>query len=226
MSKSQDQQNQNGNRTTPPVLKPELPISMGTGVIFTLLVFLLLPISQLIDSFRDTGLYRVERVDQPPPPPIEEPPPPEEEEVQEDIQDIEQQREPPTLDQIALSITADLSGFASSDFTIPDWNVGGQLSDIIYELEDLTRQPRPVSRRQPVYPPELQRARVEGTVVLRFVVQADGTTSRITVERSDNPAFEEPAIRAVRTWRFEPGEKDGRAVNVWVRQPIPFTIRR
>lgn len=216
----------NSQRPTPPDLKPELPISLVTGLILAFLVLLLLPISQLIDSIRDPSGHRVDRAEVRPPPPIEEPPPPQDEDVQEDIQEIEQQREPPTLDQIALSMSADLSGLAGSDFTIPDWNVGSQLSDIIYELGDLTRQPRPISRPSPTYPPELRRARVEGTVVLRFAVQADGTTSRITVERSDNPAFEEPAIRAIRRWRFEPGEKDGQAVAVWVRQPIPFTVTR
>jgi protein TonB len=72
----------------------------------------------------------------------------------------------------------------------------------------------------------LRRAGISGTVTLVFVVRSDGTTSNISVERSDNPAFEEPAIRAVRRWRFEPGEKDGKAVSVKVRQPIPFSFRR
>lgn len=217
---------QKPRKSSIPSLKPEFPISLGTGAILTILVLLALPISQLIDAIRDPGMHQVDMAELRPPPMIEEPPPPPEEEQQDDIEDMEQQREPPTLDQIALSMSTDLSGFASSDFTIPDWNVGSQLSDMIYELADLTRQPRPISQRSPTYPPELQRARVEGTVVLRFVVGVDGTTSRITVERSDNSAFEEPAIRAVRTWRFEPGEKDGQAVAAWVRIPIPFSVRR
>jgi TonB family protein len=59
-----------------------------------------------------------------------------------------------------------------------------------------------------------------------FVVRSDGTTSNITVERSDNPNFSEAAIRAVRRWEFQPGEKDGQAVNARVRIDIPFRTNR
>lgn len=210
----------------PPNLKQEFPISFAVGLIFMAAVLLALPVSQLITEFKTRDSTEVDVVEYKPPPVIEQPPPPVEEEEQEEIEEIEQNREPPTLEQLELSMSADLSGFASSDFTVPTIDVGGQLDEIIYELEDLTRAPRPISQRAPTYPPELRRAGISGTVVLMFVVRSDGTTSNITVERSDNPAFEEPAIRAVRKWRFEPGEKDGKAVNTRVRIPIPFKFNR
>ena len=68
---------------------------------------------------------------------MDEPPPPEDDQEEEEIEEIEQNREPPTLEQLELSMNADLSGFTSSDFTVPTINIGDQLSDIIYELEDL-----------------------------------------------------------------------------------------
>lgn len=220
MSQPQKKSNQ------PPELKQEFPVSFSVGFILMGAVLLALPISQLITEFSSKDDADIDVVEYQPPPVIDQPPPPEEEQPEEEIDDIEQDREPPTLEQLELSMSADLSGFASSDFTVPTIDVGGQLEEIIYELEDLTRAPRPVSQRAPTYPPELRRAGISGTVVLMFVVRADGTTSNITVERSDNPAFEEPAIRAVRKWRFDPGEKDGKAVNTRVRIPIPFKFSR
>jgi len=213
-------------KNQPPDLKQEIPISLIVGLVFMAAVLLALPISQLITEFASGDRTNVDIVEYKPPPVMEQPPPPEEEDEQEDIEEIEQNREPPTLAQLELSMNADLSGFTSSDFTVPTINVGSQLQDIIYELEDLTRAPRPISQRAPTYPPELKRAGISGTVVLMFIVRSDGSTSNITVERSDNPAFEEPAIRAVRKWRFEPGEKDGKAVNTRVRIPIPFKVNR
>lgn len=210
----------------PPDLKQRYVPAFVVGLIFSAAVLLALPISQLITEFASRNRTEVDVVDYKPPPIMEQPPPPEEEQDQDDIDEIEQDREPPTLEQLELSMNTDLSGFASSDFTVPTINVGGQLDEMIYELEDLTRAPRPISQRAPTYPPELRRAGISGTVVLMFIVRDDGTTSNITVERSDNPAFEEPAIRAVRKWRFEPGEKDGKAVNTRVRIPIPFKINR
>jgi protein TonB len=210
----------------PPDLEQRYSVAFLVGLIFSLAVLLALPISQLITEFASRDRTEIDVVEYKPPPVMEQPPPPEEEQEQEEIDEMEQNREPPTLQQLELSMNADLSGFASSDFTVPTINVGGQLDEIIYELEDLTRAPRPISQRAPTYPPELRRAGISGTVVLMFIVRDDGTTSNITVERSDNPAFEEPAIRAVRKWRFEPGEKDGKAVNTRVRIPIPFKFNR
>lgn len=210
----------------PPDLKKEFPLSFTFGLLFMAAVLLALPISQLISDYADRGRREIDIVDYKPPPMMEEPPPPEDQQEEDQIEEIEQTREPPTLEQLELSMSADLSGFASSDFTVPTINIGGQLDDIIYELEDLTRAPRPISQRSPTYPPELRRAGISGTVVLVFVVRADGTTSNVQVQSSTNPAFEEHALRAVRTWRFEPGEKDGKAVNTRVRIPIPFQFTR
>ena len=210
----------------PPDLKERYLPAFVVGLIFSAAVLLALPISQLITEFASRNRTEVDVVDYKPPPMMEQPPPPEDEQDQEEIEDIQQDREPPTLEQLELSMATDLSGFASSDFTVPTINIGGQLDEMIYELEDLTRAPRPISQRAPTYPPELRRAGISGTVILMFIVRDDGTTSNITVQRSDNPAFEEPAIRAVRKWRFEPGEKDGKAVNTRVRIPIPFKFNR
>ncbi len=207
-----------------PQLRREFPISIGTGLIFAVFVLLALPLSQLIDSFWNPSMHRVEMAELRPPTLVDEVLPPPEEDVKEDIKDVETPRQPPTLEQIAMSINTDLSGFARSDFTIPVWNMGAQLDEIIFELADLTRQPRPISQVTPVYPVELQRARVGGTVVLKFVVASDGTTSRISVESSDHPGFEQPAVTAVRRWRFQPGERDGKPVSCWVRIPIPFSV--
>ncbi|NDV61291.1 energy transducer TonB [Puniceicoccales bacterium CK1056] len=210
----------------PPDLKQEFPRSFLVGFLFMAAVLLALPISQLITEFSSGNRTEINVIDYKPPPVMEEQQPPDDDQEEEEIEEIEQNREPPTLEQLELSMSADLSGFTSSDFTVPTINIGDQLSDIIYELEDLTRAPRPISQRAPTYPPELRRAGISGTVVLMFIVRDDGSTSNISVERSDNPAFEEPAVRAVRKWRFEPGEKDGKAVNTRVRIPIPFKFNR
>ena len=185
----------------PPDLKMEIPRSVVTGFIFMAAVLLALPISQLITEFSTRDRTEVDSVEYKPPPVIEQPPPQDQDQEEEEIEEIQQDREPPTLEQLELSMSADLSGFASSDFTVPTIDVGGQLDEIIYELGDLTQPPRPVSRPSPTYPPELRRAGISGTVKLIFAVRADGTTGNISVESSDNPAFEEPAIRAVRKWR-------------------------
>ena len=211
--------------TQPPNLKNEIPLSLLFGFVFMFAVLLALPISQWITSIRDRAGTEVDVIEMKPPTLMDQPPPPEETPPEDDIEDVQQEREPPTLEQLELSMNADLSGFASSDFTVPTIDVGSQIDELVYELADLTRAPRPIKQPAPLYPPELRRAGIEGTVVLEFHVRSDGTTAKITVTNSENPGFNEPAIRAVRKWRFEPGEKDGKAVTCRVRIPIPFRIR-
>jgi TonB family protein len=48
----------------------------------------------------------------------------------------------------------------------------------------------------------MERARMEGTVVLDAVIHRDGSVGEIKVLRSSGPAFEESAIKAVGQWRY------------------------
>ncbi|MFP4282418.1 MAG: energy transducer TonB [Opitutales bacterium] len=194
------------------------------GLVLGVFVFFLLPISQLIsiglqDDERAADLSVIE-----PPDLFENPPPPEEEVTEEEIEELDQEQEPPTLEQLEISMTADVSGLAGGDFTVPTYNLGDEIKEMVYELKDLTVMPRAVSQADPQYPPELKRNKVQGEVTLQFLIRANGRTDNIRVESSTNPAFEEAAIRAVRKWIFQPGEKGGEAVTVRVRQKIPFTI--
>ena len=209
----------------PPDLDSEFLVSLTTGLVFALLVMLMLPISQYITTLRERLTRTVELVDYQPPEVPPEPPPPEDIDDEADIDDVEEQREPPTLDQLELALNPDVSGLAGGDFTVPDFQIGAGLDEIIYELGDLSHPPRPTFQPDPIYPPELRSARISGQVILEFVVSADGTTRNIRVHSSTNPAFDESAMRAVRRWRFEPGEKDGQAVNTRVRQLLRFSPR-
>jgi TonB family protein len=59
-------------------------------------------------------------------------------------------------------------------------------------------------RVQPLYPPMMQSARIEGNVVLDAIIHADGTIGDVTVLQSTNPAFTQSAINAVKQWRYAP----------------------
>jgi TonB family protein len=56
-------------------------------------------------------------------------------------------------------------------------------------------------------------ARVEGWVLLRFTVLPNGTVTDVEVKES-NPAgvFEASAVEALRQWKFEPVERDGKKI--------------
>ncbi len=208
--------------SSPPGLKAEYSISVTSGVIFGVLVMLALPISQYISGITERHARVVETIDFQPPDVPPEPPPPEDVPDEEQIDDVEEARELPTLDQLELALNPDISGLATGDFTVPDFSLAGGIQDIIFELRDLSSPPRAVFQPEPTYPAQLRNVRTAGEVVVEFIVTSDGSTRDIRITSSSNPAFEEPTLRAIRRWRFEPGQKDGQAVNVRVRQRIPF----
>lgn len=87
-----------------------------------------------------------------------------------------------------------------------------------------SRLPR---NREPVYPEELRRQGVGGTVLLRVTIAADGTAQDVTLAKTSGyPALDESALTAVRTWRFEPARRNNIAVNYTVKLPITFSVRR
>ncbi|MFB9067608.1 energy transducer TonB [Pseudofulvimonas gallinarii] len=75
------------------------------------------------------------------------------------------------------------------------------------------------------YPPQAMRRGEEGTVTLRVYVDVNGDPERVEMQRSSGSRFlDQAAQRAVRTWKFRPGTKDGRPVGGWVVVPIQFRL--
>lgn len=94
----------------------------------------------------------------------------------------------------------------------------------IFSLAELDNRPVPTSQVAPAHPRALLKAKVDGLVVLLFVVREDGRIDEPRVESSSHPDFEKPALDAVKKWKFKPGQKDGKPVATYIRQPIRFTI--
>lgn len=78
---------------------------------------------------------------------------------------------------------------------------------------------------KPKYPKSSRSKREEGTVVLRVVVGPDGRVADIQVHRSSGfAALDEAALVTVRTWRWSPTMRDGRAVSITGLVQIPFGL--
>jgi protein TonB len=85
------------------------------------------------------------------------------------------------------------------------------------------RAARPLARTAPEYPGAALRAGVEGTVVLRVQVGADGRPTDVQVaERSGSRDLDRAAERAVMGWTFEPAIRGGEAVASTVEIPVDF----
>jgi periplasmic protein TonB len=100
----------------------------------------------------------------------------------------------------------------------------GRVGVSILKLGDLDDTPRAKAQASPVYPHHLRTAGISGEVVVEFIVNESGRVSEAFVVRSTQAEFEEPALRAVRTWRFEAGKRHGRPVKFRMCVPLVFSL--
>jgi periplasmic protein TonB len=191
-----------------------------------LALFIAIPLIQAIS----TGLKDPNKLSEidfvlPPPPVVDvEPPPPPKKEDKQD--EMEMDKEPPrlSLDQLDLALNpsmGDMSGF-SIDLSLDADSLG--TSDLIFDIGDVEEKPVPTRQIEPTYPPAFRRQKIDGSVVVVFVVDEQGNVVAPRVERSTHMEFEKPALDAIRRWKFTPGKKDGKEVKVRVRAPLIFKV--
>ena len=87
------------------------------------------------------------------------------------------------------------------------------------------REPSPLARIEPDYPPSALRAREEGSVLVRAEIDAQGNPTNVGIaKRSGSRDLDRAAVNAVRKWKFEPAMKGGKAVASTVQVPVEFTL--
>jgi|GEM_PF-582455 len=88
-----------------------------------------------------------------------------------------------------------------------------------------SRPLRPVSNVPPVYPRDAIRRRLEGTVKLRVQVGVNGQVLSVVVAQSSGHAMlDESALTAIRSWKFSPMMRDGKAAASSALIPVRFHL--
>ncbi|MGX5732039.1 TonB family protein [Pseudoxanthomonas beigongshangi] len=84
-----------------------------------------------------------------------------------------------------------------------------------------------ISAPAPRYPPELARIGVTGTVMLRVLVDVDGTPLDVSIESSsgNRKLDREASQHVLKKWRFKPAMQNGVAVQAYGIVPIAFTLQ-
>jgi protein TonB len=80
-----------------------------------------------------------------------------------------------------------------------------------------------IRRVQPEYPALAKQARIQGTVVLRAVIDREGIIQDLQV-LSGHPLLVQAAINAVRQWRYRPYYLNDQAVEVETQVTVNFTL--
>lgn len=90
---------------------------------------------------------------------------------------------------------------------------------------DAEAVPRYRDNARPDYPPLARVRGYQGVVVLIVEVLADGRVGQVGIKRSaGHVILDRAALEAVRTWRFDPGRREGRAVTMSVEVPVRFVL--
>jgi TonB family protein len=85
------------------------------------------------------------------------------------------------------------------------------------------KTPRLISMVEPVYPPLLRRARVQGDVVIYAVIDTQGNVVEAHAV-SGNDLLVSAAMDALRRWKYEPTVLDGQVFPVSLRVTIAFRL--
>lgn len=85
--------------------------------------------------------------------------------------------------------------------------------------------PERIAYSSPRYPPVAQAARIEGTVILEAVIDAQGVVQNVTVLRSV-PLLDRAAIEAVQQWRYKPTRLNGVAIPIVMTVTVSFSMRQ
>ena len=65
---------------------------------------------------------------------------------------------------------------------------------------------------------------MQGTVLLKLVIDTDGLAKNIQVLKSQGMGLDEQAVIAITQWKFKPGTKDGAPIPVQAQIEINFKL--
>ena len=86
------------------------------------------------------------------------------------------------------------------------------------------RDPLPLVRVEPQYPPQAARRGLEGWVHVRFTITTAGSIKDPQVVKSSHGVFERPALQAVAKWKYQPQTKDGKPVEAQSETVLRFEM--
>jgi protein TonB len=167
------------------------------------------------------------------------------------IQTQEQKVEPPPPAQ--ENIVTSVIEIVKDDIKVADFEISSEsfedavASEVVYieQTTEVVKEPEPIFQiveelpeftggdaarikfltDNIVYPRQAKEAGLEGTVLVTFVVEPDGSISNVQILRGKAPLLDDEAIRVTKLMpKWKPGKQRGKAVRVQYRMPITFSL--
>lgn len=87
----------------------------------------------------------------------------------------------------------------------------------------VSQMPQVLGEVRPKYPKEAKEERKEGSVVLSVLVDGKGDVRQVKVIEGED-VFRNPAVEAMRKFKFKPATMDGKNVSVRIRYTLRFVL--
>jgi len=94
----------------------------------------------------------------------------------------------------------------------------------IYKIGPGIVPPKVLEKSEPQYTEEARAAKLEGAVKLTIVVGTDQRAHDIKITKSLDPGLDASAINSIKTWKFQPGTKNGKPVPVHANVQVNFRL--
>lgn len=207
---------------------PKLPIyPVAISLLLTGSLFALLPILHLIPNLWifDPGIKPDLGVKEIPPVFVEPIPEPEKPKLKQKPPEIKKELNKIDLKQLEVLIHAGHGdGHNYINIGDPAELFKSEGFEDLYEISDLDQKPKALFQIEPVYPYSLKNRRIEGWVLLEWIITEEGRVTSIKAVQYSNREFVQPAIDSISKSKWEPGEISSKRVNTKVRQKITFNL--
>lgn len=146
---------------------------------------------------------------------------------------MEKFEEPPPIERPKVAVEAEsevaeeaVETIAATEFqedlirTVP---TGPEIEIVPYYKVEV--KPQPVNIPKPQYPDLARRAGIEGTTVVKALVDIDGSIIEVKVLKSSgNQMLDQAALAAARRAKFTPAKQRDKYVRVYVSIPMRFQL--
>ena len=113
--------------------------------------------------------------------------------------------------------------FQKANQTVFSANIGDALLKFVHPV---LQPPKLLNNPEPSYTREARDSGVEGDVLVRVLIGADGLVKRVVVVRELPAGLTDQAIKAAYKLKFKPALRNGQPVSFWKPVLIEFRLRR
>jgi len=94
----------------------------------------------------------------------------------------------------------------------------------VYKVGGDVTAPVPIFKPEPPYSEAARKDKIQGTILLAVVVDAQGNVKKVHVDVPLRPDLDANAVKAVRTWKFKPATRKGKPVPVDLSVEVMFRL--